>query len=66
MVYNKAHKILLFSLALLFASLNANAQYSSEEELKKAANDYFVEQDYIKALPLGHHSFLQKEIKKTH
>lgn len=52
MVYNKAYNIILLTFALLLICLNTNAQYASEDELKKAADNYFVEQDYIKALPL--------------
>jgi WD40-like Beta Propeller Repeat len=52
MVYNRAYKIILLTFALLFVCINTNAQYASEDELKKAADNYFVEQDYIKALPL--------------
>ncbi|MCB9363253.1 MAG: PD40 domain-containing protein [Flavobacteriales bacterium] len=52
MVYKKAHKIILLTFALLLVCLNTNAQYASEDELKKAADNYFVEQNYVKALPL--------------
>jgi hypothetical protein len=52
MVYKKAYKIILFTFAILCFCLNTNAQYTSEDELKKVADKYFVEQDYVKALPL--------------
>ena len=44
--------IYLFLLCLLAFSSVSLAQYSSEEELKKAANTFFNEENFIEALPL--------------
>ena len=44
--------IYLFLLCLLAFSSVSVAQYSSEEELKKAANKFFNEENFLEALPL--------------
>ena len=52
MVRIKAYKVIFLVLSLLFAFNNANAQNGAEDDLKKAADNFFDEQDYVKALPL--------------
>jgi len=52
MVRKKVYKIIFLTLTLFLGFNNVKAQYASEDELKKAADKFFVEQDYIKALPL--------------
>ncbi|PJA10000.1 MAG: hypothetical protein COX70_00120, partial [Flavobacteriales bacterium CG_4_10_14_0_2_um_filter_32_8] len=45
--------ILVFSIVtILFFTTRVQAQYSSEEELKTAANTMFNEKNYVAALPL--------------
>ncbi|MDF1672462.1 MAG: hypothetical protein P1U41_03100, partial [Vicingaceae bacterium] len=52
MIRKRVHKSIIFLIATLFASLSAFAQYNSEEELKKGADELFEQENYIKALPL--------------
>jgi len=52
MIRKSVHKLILFVVAIFIASLNLFAQYNSEEELKKGANELFEEGNYIKSLPL--------------
>jgi len=45
--------VIMFSLWLLTAQVSfAQADYKSEAELKKKAEDYFSKQDYVSAMPL--------------
>ena len=48
----RLYKIVVFAIVLMIFSINAKAQYSSEEELKEAANQFFSDENYIEALPL--------------
>lgn len=52
MIFKKANKIVFLTLALSLFCINVNAQYNSEEELKKAADEFFLAKDYVKSLPL--------------
>lgn len=47
-----SYKYLCLLFAILISLTKVSAQYASQEELKKAAETFFAEEDYIKALPL--------------
>ncbi len=47
-----SYKYIFLLSAILISLTKVSAQYASQEELKKAAETFFVEEDYIKALPL--------------
>ncbi len=46
------YKRLFLLFAMAFSFTVVNAQYASQEELKSAADKFFVEEDYVQALPL--------------
>ncbi|MBI2279501.1 MAG: PD40 domain-containing protein [Bacteroidetes bacterium] len=46
------YKIVLLLFAMVLVLTDVNAQYSSQEELKKAAQTFFDEENYLEALPL--------------
>lgn len=46
------YKIVLLLFAIILVLTNVNAQYSSQEELKKAAQTFFDEENYTESLPL--------------
>ncbi|MBL4670525.1 MAG: PD40 domain-containing protein, partial [Flavobacteriales bacterium] len=52
MIRKRIHKITLTVLILLFVSINTQAQYASEEELKDAANEMFEEENYVGSIKL--------------
>ncbi len=52
MVRKRAYKLVLLIIVSIMFIGQTRAQYASEDELKKAADKYFIEQDYIKSLPL--------------
>jgi len=52
MIKKSLHKFIMVALSLLAFSMTVSAQYNSEEEMKKAANTFFSEGNYIEALPL--------------
>ena len=47
-----SYKVVFLLFAILFLLTKVNAQYASQEELKKAAQTFFDEENYIDALPL--------------
>ena len=47
-----SYKVIFLLFAILFLLTKVNAQYASQEELKKAAQTFFDEENYIDALPL--------------
>ena len=47
-----SYKYIFLLFAILISLTKVSAQYASQEELKKAAENFFVEEEYIKALPL--------------
>lgn len=47
-----SYKYIFLLFAILISLTKVNAQYASQEELKKAAETFFADEDYIKALPL--------------
>lgn len=46
------YKIIFLLFAMMLVFTNVNAQYASQDELKKAAQTFFDEENYIEALPL--------------
>lgn len=51
MIQERAYKFLAILISLVI-SLSVSAQYSSEDELKDAANKFFEEENYLESLPL--------------
>lgn len=47
-----SYKYIFLLFAIWISLTKVSAQYASQEELKKAAETFFVEEDYINALPL--------------
>lgn len=52
MIGIRVNKIYFLIIALFFITFNSYAQYSSEEELKEAAAEFFEQENFIEALPL--------------
>ncbi len=52
MIRKSRHKIVLTVIALLFITISSQAQYSSEEEKKDAANEMFDNGDYVGSIKL--------------